>query len=290
MNNNPEINEIITYYESVTGKKYQNLEKLVSSFSNDEYYDFKYYLLNTFYWSKNSNEIIWEIFQDFVDKPVASILDFGCGSGLYAKRLKKYCVTYTGTDISKSGIQIAKEINKDISNVHFVDLVDFYSSNTKFDLIFCSETLDHIDNPKKTLRYLKSRLSDGGRLILTTTTIYHYIFRILFQHIPNDLVNLNFKNVIYRPLLYFQALFSFSKRSKLMKVGLGRDDHKNAFTLREHFYLAKKVGLCIEQFEYFTCKDIFPGKLFKGINLILKKYLRRSKVYGSNIVICLKNC
>jgi len=87
-----------------------------------------------------------------------------------------------------------------------------------------------------------------------------------------------------------QALFDFTKRGDLMRIGLDRDDHVNAFTLKQHNYLAKKVGLYVHDYEYFNCKSIFPGKFFEPLNNLLKKILRRSKVYGPNIVVVLKSC
>ena len=289
MLNDPVTREVKEYYEITVGASYADLENTLAEDTRmpSEYYDIDYYLLNTFYWSSKSNQIIWEITKDVVKKPVETLLDFGCGSGLYTERLKSLCNSYKGTDVSYTDLTLAKTIHADKGNVEFISLDAFTSSKETFDIIFCSETLDHIDNPQETLMCLKKRLNDKGLLVLTTTTLYHYIFRILFNYIWGDLSRNEYKRAFYRVYIYIKALVFFSSRRELLTCGLDRDDHKNAITHRQLKSLAKSAGLKITYYEYFNCKDIFPHKAFQPINDFLKKVLRRSYTYGPNIVVCL---
>ncbi len=290
MQKDPIDNKIKEYYETIVGLKYDTIINLINNNTvfREEYYNLEYYLLNTFFWSDKSNKLIWEIFQDFVDCSHDSLLDYGCGCGLYTKRLGSEFQRYLGVDISNTGLLIAQKSNLHNKNISFSSLAEFYNSQKKFDLIFCSETLDHVENPLETLCYLSSRLKPEGQLFLTTTTVYHYIFRILLQDIPKDIRKFSLMKAFKRIFIYFQSLFYFSKRPDLMRVGLDRDDHKNAFTLRQHKHMAKKAGLKIERFEYFTCKDVFSSNFFDPLNILMKKHLRRSKIYGPNIAISFK--
>ncbi len=288
MQNDPITIEILDSFNQATGFPPKTFAETFNQSFGNTYYDIEYYLLNTYYWSNRSRNLIWGIFTKLVGNSANKLLDFGCGCGLYTRKLLGYCTDYVGTDISPVGLFVASKVNENQKGVSFVQLDTFWEQHNKYDLIFSSETLDHVENPDVLLTGLRNKLAPGGKMFITSTTMYHYILRILFQKIPEDLKNGNMNKALQRVILYIRALWDFSIRSEFMRIALDRDDHKNAFTLRQFKSLAKASNLEIIDYKYFNCKDLFPGRSLKPLNSFLRILLKTSKIYGPNIAICLK--
>jgi SAM-dependent methyltransferase len=94
------------------------------------------------------------------------MLEVGCGFGFtldFAKRVLHMDVV--GYEPSLYGEIGANELDLDIRRTYLTkeDLV-----NNKYDIIFLSEVLEHIQNPLEFILLLKSGLSENGVLILTT--------------------------------------------------------------------------------------------------------------------------
>lgn len=99
------------------------------------------------------------------------ILDLGCGVGTIDCFLSKLVKDIIGIDISNKAIDSANK-NKNrfaIKNVTFVCRdIEKHLINGKFDLILCSEVIEHLKNDKKLLINIQKLLDDDGILILTT--------------------------------------------------------------------------------------------------------------------------
>ena len=52
-------------------------------------------------------------------------------------------------------------------------------NDNSFDLIWCSEVIEHVDNPIKTLAEFRRTLKPKGKMILTTPNSYFWIGKIL---------------------------------------------------------------------------------------------------------------
>lgn len=89
-----------------------------------------------------------------------SLLDVGCGQGSFLLELQKTFpgVEFHGTDFSSSAIQIAK---KRIKNCEF-SVMDITSEsiNRKFDVVICSEVLEHIENDIAAIKNLQNMTGD----------------------------------------------------------------------------------------------------------------------------------
>ncbi|MBI4845689.1 MAG: class I SAM-dependent methyltransferase [Candidatus Omnitrophica bacterium] len=105
------------------------------------------------------------------------ILDVGCGNGqliylLMARFLEKYALFFTGIDISELDIEFAnnrKEYfgHKDCEfRVMDAENMDF--NNEEFDIIICSEMIEHIADVSPVLNALYRILKENGSIILTT--------------------------------------------------------------------------------------------------------------------------
>jgi len=84
----------------------------------------------------------------------SSILDFGCGQGIFVKIAKKFGYQVFGYDIDPKAT------------------ADFYSlkeiPNHFFDAVVCFDVIEHVDNPQKILKNIRQKLKPNGLLFLTT--------------------------------------------------------------------------------------------------------------------------
>jgi 2-polyprenyl-3-methyl-5-hydroxy-6-metoxy-1,4-benzoquinol methylase len=86
--------------------------------------------------------------------PGASILDFGCGRGIFVKIAKKFGYQAFGYDIDPQAT------------------ADFYSlkeiPNHFFDAVVCFDVIEHVGDPQKILKNIHQKLKPNGLLFLTT--------------------------------------------------------------------------------------------------------------------------
>lgn len=110
-------------------------------------------------------------------KPESSLLDLGCGPGLYTSLLadKKYVVT--GIDFNKASIEYAIGKRKDIKYI-FGDYINNYPTG-KYDaiiMIYCDMGTHSDDNRNRLLENIANSLNNGGI----------FIFDVFSEEIIND--------------------------------------------------------------------------------------------------------
>lgn len=99
---------------------------------------------------------------------IKSVLDVGAGFGLFVKAFREFGVRAEGVEISKYGVQIAKEkFGIDLYNGE----LDKFNSSEKFDLICFYHSFEHIPNPVQTLQAAKNLLSEKGVLWLSLPNV-----------------------------------------------------------------------------------------------------------------------
>ena len=88
------------------------------------------------------------------------ILDFGCGWGGFLRNVKEYR--------SLAGIELRKEcINYIQNNIKKINISNnIYSFDKKFDVITMFHVLEHLPYQIKTLKVLKSKLKNKGKIII----------------------------------------------------------------------------------------------------------------------------
>ena len=94
------------------------------------------------------------------------VLDVGCGTGFFAFHAAKKGAKVLGIDYAEEGINIAKKKYRH-KNLKFEKL-DVKEIKEKFDIIVSIGVLEHMDEPFKILKLLKSRLNPKGKIIITT--------------------------------------------------------------------------------------------------------------------------
>lgn len=108
------------------------------------------------------------IFKSLKGRKFLTLLDYGCGDGywtLFFSRIP-FC-RVTGVDYNKLRLDRAKTIVKTARFLE-ADIRKKNNSFGQFDIIFCSQVIEHIKDDIQFLRNLKNHLKSNGRLILGT--------------------------------------------------------------------------------------------------------------------------
>lgn len=104
---------------------------------------------------------------DKINNKKLKVLDIGCGNGNISNQLGELGHLVLGIDISEEAINVAKKKNK-LINVEFKAIsAEELTVNEKFDVIVCSEVIEHLNNPELIIQALKKLLSEKGVLIIT---------------------------------------------------------------------------------------------------------------------------
>ena len=98
------------------------------------------------------------------------ILDLGCGYGWMSNFLKKFG-NYTGVDFSNSSIEFANKNFKENGNFILADEMSLTLGlpiEKKFDIIVCSEVIEHVVDQISFVQQIQMFLKPNGHLFLTT--------------------------------------------------------------------------------------------------------------------------
>ncbi len=81
-----------------------------------------------------------------------SVLDAGCGEGFSLNKLRENNIgkKLEGIENSKTAIAISKKINSKL-NIRLGSVYSLPYEDNSFDLVICTEVLEHLDNPEKGL-------------------------------------------------------------------------------------------------------------------------------------------
>lgn len=86
---------------------------------------------------------------------VASILDVGCGEGFTLNRLQKEGIgkTLEGVDAVDEALKIGRKLYPKLT-LKKGNIYDLQYKASSFDLVLCTEVLEHMDKPEKALQEL----------------------------------------------------------------------------------------------------------------------------------------
>jgi ubiquinone/menaquinone biosynthesis C-methylase UbiE len=98
----------------------------------------------------------------------SNVLDAGFGSGVYSLTLGNRAEVIVGIDNNNRKVNFIKKQAK-FSSVQFeeMDLTYLAFSNSSFDLVLCSDVLEHVQNDELAFSELARVLKPNGMLILT---------------------------------------------------------------------------------------------------------------------------
>ena len=122
------------------------------------------------YFSQVRSEI-----EDLLPNYSEKTLDIGCGDGATLEWVKatKRCEKTYGIEISESSYLKAKKILDETLNINIEKEKNFFMKK-KFDLILVLDVIEHLIDPWKFLNLIKSRLNEGGSIIISVPNIRHY--------------------------------------------------------------------------------------------------------------------
>jgi len=203
------------------------------------------------------------------------ILEVGCGTGEYISRqLAKKGFLVKGIDLDYNSIEYAKKRNK-FPNLKY-QVKDLKEIDEKYDVIICSEVLEHLKDPLEMLTQINQKLSARGIVIVT---------------IPNG----------YGPFEFFSLIYHLSLKRERKPNGNNQKipdslnsncPHIQHFTISEIKTLFKKANfiakfqknrsfLCGPYIRFILNKVPFINK----INLILADHLPARAVSGWMFVL-----
>ena len=104
-----------------------------------------------------------EIIKELVGNNKGRLLDCGCGEGHLLKKLngEKY-----GIDVASIALKRAKERNPD-AKILKGDITNLPFDDGFFDVVTCSEVLEHIPNYKTAISEIIRVTKEGGRMIIS---------------------------------------------------------------------------------------------------------------------------
>jgi SAM-dependent methyltransferase len=98
--------------------------------------------------------------------PARRALEVGPGSGVYLPLMLSLFEEVTATDVEEAFLVRAREVE----GVRVVrdDVTGSSLPAASFDVVLCSEVIEHLRDPRPALRGLRRLLAPGGRLVLST--------------------------------------------------------------------------------------------------------------------------
>ncbi|MDD5355954.1 MAG: class I SAM-dependent methyltransferase, partial [Candidatus Omnitrophica bacterium] len=174
------------YYQQTV--KHVDLEEMYNNIYQAKPPDTK----NKRYW-KNRIKAIYEDIYPHHKQP-GTLLDVGCSYGLLMEYFISRGWRATGIDICENAILHAKEKGLNC----YVAAAENFKSDRKFDVIIMDNTLEHFENPLKSLFSLKDLLAQDGIIYIRVPNVESVV---LFSGFRNFLGNM-------KP---FEHLFYFSK-------------------------------------------------------------------------------
>lgn len=125
-----------------------------------------------------SGELSWTptptfLYRNYLYKKIASklsrksfFLDIGCGNGVFLNYLTDLGFTGEAIDISREAIDFAKKQLKKPKAIK-IKLEDLfkYKPEKKYDIVFCFETLEHIEKDDEAIKKIFNLLKPGGYFI-----------------------------------------------------------------------------------------------------------------------------
>jgi 2-polyprenyl-3-methyl-5-hydroxy-6-metoxy-1,4-benzoquinol methylase len=196
-----------------------------------------------------------------------NVLDVGCGNGSISFPVASLGHHLLGIDISQESVDYAGSRNP-FTNARFKvhNLAD-EPLGEKFDLIICSEVLEHLENPGPLVQAMAGGLEPGGLLVITVPNGYGP--REVLGRFENHLRQ---SAVLYPLAEGFRRLFRMSSASEKCQMHTSNpdQDHVQKFTPKRLKDLIESNGLRVAEWvNSFWLFSLF-GPAKKGTNPVAR--------------------
>ena len=102
------------------------------------------------------------------DSSLGSLLDLGCGTGLFGLEIRGLCDHLVGIDLSNSMIKQAK-LKRVYDKLEHIEIIEYLSfKELDFDYFVSADVFVYIGNLADVFRLVKSRNKRNGKLIFST--------------------------------------------------------------------------------------------------------------------------
>src|SRR5215216_222881 len=105
------------------------------------------------------------------------ILDVGCGSGANSAALAAKGHRLHGIDLSQAAIEKYRRQGFDGRVCDIENGLDY--PDATFDVVFCSEVIEHMTSPETLVAEMRRVLKPGGLLVLSTPNSAYWLYRVL---------------------------------------------------------------------------------------------------------------
>jgi ubiquinone/menaquinone biosynthesis C-methylase UbiE len=97
-------------------------------------------------------------------------LEVGFGAGVYLRPLANHYQEVVGTDLNRGQLEYVRGRTADLTNLRLLidDVTHSQLPAHSFDLVLCSEVLEHIDDTLGAIAGIRRLISPGGLLIVST--------------------------------------------------------------------------------------------------------------------------
>lgn len=159
-----------------------------------------------------------------------SLIDVGCGEGRLLDLIRKNfdLDDISGADFSKEALNLAEKKGLDVFNADLTDINTFPPK--KWDLVICSEVLEHIDDDILALQNLRKLMNENSKLIITVPYSMKYwsrsdkfaghVRRYEFEEITNKLEDNGFQisQIFVWGALFYSNYHSFTQKFEPGKI------------------------------------------------------------------------
>jgi 2-polyprenyl-3-methyl-5-hydroxy-6-metoxy-1,4-benzoquinol methylase len=146
-----------------------------------------------------------------------SVLEFGCGVGLFLPTLASRCAKVTAIDLfPQYAKRLAEKLNLQVDFIGDVSMV----ADASLDCIIAADVLEHLDEPAGYLELFRNKLKPGGALVVSgpTENIVYRIGRLIagfgdkgdYHHTNIDLLIPMIVAAGFKPERCSRLPFSFS--------------------------------------------------------------------------------
>ena len=177
-----------------------------------------------------------------------SVLDMGCGKGDYLQSFGKNSL---GLDISPQNI---KQASTKLHPIKQADLNNPPVLKQKFEAIFLSHVLEHVDSPINLLRYANKQLKTDGTIVVAVPnelSIIHMVYPYYTQN-GNHLYNFTIANMqelllttgFTQPQIYFDYYTNLTSKLHLNSLLSFVDYCPQPFKSRiawAHWFVSTKI-------------------------------------------------